>query len=79
MSAKARGVDWSLDEFLAMVSHELRNPTQAILGWAEVIGSRPLNDEALSRAIGVIPQMFFSADDAHASENSPIADEGVMG
>jgi signal transduction histidine kinase len=54
MSAKARGVDWSLDEFLAMVSHELRNPTQAILGWAEVIGSRPLNDATLSRAIGVI-------------------------
>lgn len=54
MSAKARGVDWSLDEFLAMVSHELRNPTQAILGWAEVIGRRPENDETLSRAIEVI-------------------------
>jgi len=54
MSAKARGVDWSLDDFLAMVSHELRNPTQAILGWAELIGSRSVNDETLSRAIGVI-------------------------
>ncbi|MGH9768496.1 MAG: sensor histidine kinase [Blastocatellia bacterium] len=51
---KTRNTDWSPDEFLAMVSHELRNPTWVILGWAEVISRRPVNAETLARAIEVI-------------------------
>ena len=33
------------DELLAMVSHELRAPTTAILGWAELIAAGQPDDE----------------------------------
>jgi PAS domain S-box-containing protein len=42
------------DEFLATLSHELRTPLSAILGWAQVIGSRPMQGEDLRRAVQVI-------------------------
>ena len=41
-------------EFLAMVSHELRNPIQAILGWAEIVSVGPVDAETSARAIEVI-------------------------
>lgn len=34
------------DEFLAILSHELRSPLNAILGWAQLLRSRPNLDEA---------------------------------
>ena len=42
------------DEFLATLSHELRTPLGAILGWAQVIGNRPMQAEELKRAVEVI-------------------------
>ncbi|AFZ00295.1 ATP-binding protein [Calothrix sp. PCC 6303] len=34
------------DEFLAILSHELRSPLNAIMGWAQLLRSRPQLDEA---------------------------------
>jgi len=31
--------EWSPVEFLALISHELRSPIQAIFGWAEIVDS----------------------------------------
>ena len=33
------------DEFLAVVSHELRSPLNAITGWASLLMMRPLDDQ----------------------------------
>jgi PAS domain S-box-containing protein len=41
------------DEFLAVVSHELRSPLNAIMGWASVLRTRDL-DEETARAIETI-------------------------
>ena len=42
------------DEFLAMVSHELRSPLSAILGWVQLARSRKLNEATTSRALEII-------------------------
>jgi len=42
------------DQFLATLSHELRTPLGAILGWAQVMASRPMDPEDLARAVQVI-------------------------
>ncbi len=42
------------DEFLANLSHELRNPLTPILGWAKLLRSGKLNEAAVTRAIDVI-------------------------
>ncbi len=46
--------DWSPVEFLALISHELRNPIQAILGWAEIVDSATIDPETSAHAIQVI-------------------------
>ncbi|MBF2050160.1 MAG: PAS domain S-box protein [Elainella sp. C42_A2020_010] len=42
------------DEFLAVVSHELRSPLNPILGWAKLLRSRQLDEQKTERALEVI-------------------------
>jgi signal transduction histidine kinase len=42
------------DQFLAMLSHELRQPLNAILGWAKMVRDGRLNRERLQRGLAVI-------------------------
>jgi len=42
------------DEFLSVVSHELRTPLNGILGWAQILQTRKLNAETISRAVDAI-------------------------
>jgi PAS domain S-box-containing protein len=42
------------DEFLAVLSHELRSPLNPILGWAKLLRSRQYNEAARNRALETI-------------------------
>ncbi|MFB2975448.1 response regulator [Microseira sp. BLCC-F43] len=42
------------DEFLAVLSHELRSPLNAILGWSQLLRSRKVDGVATSRALETI-------------------------
>jgi len=42
------------DEFLAVLSHELRSPLNAILGWAQMLRTRKYNEVTTSRALETI-------------------------
>lgn len=42
------------DEFLAVLSHELRNPLNPILGWAKLLRSRKLDELSTERALETI-------------------------
>ncbi|MBD1938377.1 PAS domain S-box protein [Microcoleus sp. FACHB-68] len=42
------------DEFLAVLSHELRSPLNAILGWAQMLRTRNFNAATISRALETI-------------------------
>ncbi len=44
----------AIDEFLAMISHELRIPVSAILGWAEMLDNRQIDHTDFATAIKVI-------------------------
>ena len=46
--------DWDRDEFLAMISHEIRNSTQSIISWVEFMCLRSPSDETLSQGLEVI-------------------------
>ena len=52
--AEAVAANRSKDEFLAVVSHELRNPLNAVLGWARLLGSGQLDPARTANAIGTI-------------------------
>jgi two-component system CheB/CheR fusion protein len=42
------------DEFLSNLSHELRNPLNAMLGWAQMLRTRTLSETTVIRALEVI-------------------------
>ncbi len=42
------------DEFLAVLSHELRSPLNAILGWSRILRSRPVDAVTQERALETI-------------------------
>ncbi|MBD2304295.1 response regulator [Chroococcidiopsis sp. FACHB-1243] len=42
------------DEFLAVLSHELRSPLNAILGWAKLLRTRKFSPEIFNRALETI-------------------------
>ncbi|PPS44782.1 PAS domain S-box protein [Chroococcidiopsis sp. TS-821] len=42
------------DEFLAILSHELRSPLNSILGWAKLLRTRKLNEATTTRALETI-------------------------
>jgi PAS domain S-box-containing protein len=52
--AAAEAANRSKDEFLAMVSHELRSPLNAILGYTRMLRSGPADREAINNVAAVL-------------------------
>lgn len=52
--AEAEEANHRKDEILAMVSHDLRAPLSAIVGWAQLLASGQLDAESVTRAVGAI-------------------------
>ncbi len=48
------------DEFLAVVSHELRSPLNAMLGWTSILKSRQYDQSTVSRALETIERSVRS-------------------
>ncbi|MEH2238609.1 hybrid sensor histidine kinase/response regulator [Nostoc sp.] len=52
--AEAEAANRIKDEFLAVLSHELRSPLNPILGWAKLLQSRKFDQVALKKALETI-------------------------
>ena len=52
--AQAEAANRIKDEFLAVLSHELRSPLNPILGWARLLQSRKFDETALKKALQTI-------------------------
>ncbi|HKX30960.1 MAG TPA: ATP-binding protein [Blastocatellia bacterium] len=50
----AEAVSRAKDEFIALVSHELRSPLNAMLGWARILKGGSVNADTLAHAVEVI-------------------------
>ena len=50
----AQGANQAKDEFLATLSHELRSPLSAILGWARILRREDIDPETTDRALDSI-------------------------
>lgn len=51
---RAEQANRAKDVLLAMVSHDLRTPLSAIVGWTRLLRSTPMDDERRDRALGTI-------------------------
>jgi signal transduction histidine kinase len=49
--AEAESANRLKDEFVSIVSHELRGPLNAILGWTEILRQSPLDSDSARRAL----------------------------
>ncbi|PWT91295.1 MAG: hypothetical protein C5B54_05575 [Acidobacteria bacterium] len=58
--AQAEAANRSKDEFLATVSHELRAPLNAIIGWARLLAGSHLDPNTRKRGIEVIEQSAWA-------------------
>jgi signal transduction histidine kinase len=54
VSDEAEHANHLKDEFLATVSHELRNPLNAVLGWTRMLESKQLPPERVEHAVAAI-------------------------
>ncbi|MEH2159255.1 hybrid sensor histidine kinase/response regulator [Nostoc sp.] len=52
--AQAEAANRIKDEFLAVLSHELRSPLNPILGWAKLLQSRKFDEPSLQKALKTI-------------------------
>ncbi|BAB74596.1 PAS domain-containing protein [Anabaena sp. FACHB-709] len=52
--AEAEAANHTKDEFVAMVSHDLRSPLNAILGWSQLLRTRQLDETTFTRALETI-------------------------
>ncbi|MCC5638405.1 PAS domain S-box protein [Nostoc sp. CHAB 5844] len=52
--AEAEAANRTKDEFVAMVSHDLRSPLNAILGWTQLLRTRKFDKESVNRALETI-------------------------
>ncbi len=50
------------DDFLATVSHELRNPLNSIVGWAGLLSSGRLDEKTIARAVEAITRAAQAQD-----------------
>ncbi|MGV0028242.1 CheR family methyltransferase [Phormidesmis priestleyi] len=51
---QAEAANLAKDEFLSNLSHELRNPLNTILGWAQILRNRQLDQATMTRALETI-------------------------
>jgi PAS domain S-box-containing protein len=52
--AAAEAANRSKDEFLAMVSHELRSPLNSILGYTRMLRSGPVDRDAINNVVAIV-------------------------
>src|SRR5262249_56212914 len=51
---KAEAANRSKDEFVAMISHEIRSPLNSILGWAQMLRKGKFDQAETERAVEII-------------------------